>query len=76
MYANHNQFILDDCYAEINRSDTGSLVPNAGSFPNGMLNWTKSVNQYGIKPSAYSSNGYKTCAGECSLLLPSRLERR
>lgn len=25
--------------------------------------WTKSLNGYGISASAYSSNGYKTCAG-------------
>ena len=25
--------------------------------------WTKSINAYGISGSAYSSNGYKTCAG-------------
>lgn len=31
-------------------------------FPS-RLNWTKSINQYGISGSAYSSNGYKTCAG-------------
>jgi alpha-galactosidase len=27
------------------------------------LAWTKSINAYGISGSAYSSNGYKTCAG-------------
>jgi alpha-galactosidase len=32
-------------------------------FPDGMPNWTKSINAYGISGSAYSSNGYKTCAG-------------
>lgn len=32
-------------------------------FPGGMVNWTKSINQYGVSGSAYSSNGYKTCGG-------------
>lgn len=29
-----------------------------------MGNWTSSLNTFGITAGAYSSNGYKTCAGE------------
>lgn len=59
----YNTFILDDCYTEINRSSTGELVQNLTRFPVGMKKWTQSINAYGVSGSAYSSNGYHTCAG-------------
>jgi len=59
----YNTFILDDYYSNINRSATGELEANSTGFPYGMKNWTDSVTPYGISVSAYSSNGYKTCAG-------------
>jgi alpha-galactosidase len=59
----YNTFILDDCYTEINRSSTGEMVQNFTRFPGGMKLWTQSINAYGVSGSAYSSNGYHTCAG-------------
>ena len=61
--AGYNTFILDDAYTEINRSASGALVANLTRFPGGMRKWTNAINKYGISGSAYSSNGYKTCAG-------------
>ncbi|KAK4551726.1 hypothetical protein LTR86_010962 [Recurvomyces mirabilis] len=59
----YNTFILDDCYTLINRSASGELQQNLTRFPGGMRKWTESINQYGVSGSAYSSNGYMTCAG-------------
>ena len=59
----YNTFILDDCYTEINRSASGHLVANLTRFPGGLKKWTDSIKRYGVSGSAYSSNGYKTCAG-------------
>jgi len=59
----YNTFILDDFYALKERDANGCLQENLTMFPGGMLEWTKSINQYGVSGSAYSSNGYMTCAG-------------
>ncbi|KXL47727.1 glycoside hydrolase family 27 protein [Acidomyces richmondensis BFW] len=59
----YTTFILDDCYMQLERNATGYLQENLTQFPEGMVQWTKGINQYGISGSAYSSNGYKTCAG-------------
>jgi alpha-galactosidase len=59
----YNTFILDDCYMQLERNATGYLQENLTQFPSGMVNWTRTINSYGISGSAYSSNGYLTCAG-------------
>ncbi|MCJ1385008.1 hypothetical protein MMC17_008126 [Xylographa soralifera] len=61
--AGYNSLILDDCYTLKNRSSSGELVADPTKFPNGMKNFTASMMEYGVSASAYSDNGYETCAG-------------
>lgn len=59
----YNTFILDDCYMQKERNAQGYLQENLTQFPGGMKKWTEGINHYGVSGSAYSSNGYHTCAG-------------
>lgn len=61
--AGYNSMLLDDCYAEVNRSANGSLVADPIKFPYGMNNLTSTLKGMGISSDAYSSSGYETCAG-------------
>jgi len=61
--AGYNIFILDDFYLNQERNAKGELAANTTLFPGGMKHWTNQVNKQGISVGAYSSNGYRTCAG-------------
>jgi len=60
--AGYNIFIRDDFYLNHERNPNGELAANMTLFPGGMKHRTNPVNSQGIPISAYSSDGYRTCA--------------
>jgi len=61
--AGYNSIILDDCYTLKNRSSAGALVADPAKFPKGLKHFSSTIKAMGISASAYSDNGYETCAG-------------
>ncbi|KAI0127193.1 alpha-galactosidase [Xylariales sp. AK1849] len=61
--AGYNSIILDDCYTLKARSANGTLVADPDKWPYGLKNFTATINAMNISASAYSDNGYQTCAG-------------
>ena len=58
----YNYVVLDDCWANMERSDNGSLVANATKFPDGMRYVSDQLHSMGLMFGMYSSAGYYTCA--------------
>ncbi|PON87761.1 Glycoside hydrolase [Trema orientale] len=52
----------DDCWAEIARDNTGSLVPKKSTFPSGIKALADYVHGKGLKLGIYSDAGYFTCS--------------
>jgi len=61
--AGYNSLILDDCYTLKSRGQDGALVADPDKFPQGMKSFVREMKSYGVSASAYSDNGYMTCAG-------------
>jgi len=61
--AGYNSLILDDCYTLKNRGSNGTLIADPDKWPNGMKYFTSAIKAKGVSASAYSDNGYQTCAG-------------
>ena len=57
----YNYVIIDDCWSE-GRNDTGYLVANHLTFPNGMGHVADEIHALGLKLGMYSSAGIFTCA--------------
>ncbi|KAL9611859.1 MAG: hypothetical protein Q9167_003513 [Letrouitia subvulpina] len=58
----YNYVVLDDCWANMERSDNGLLVANATKFPDGMKHISDQLHSMGLKFGMYSSAGFYTCA--------------
>ncbi|RDX52658.1 glycoside hydrolase family 27 protein [Lentinus brumalis] len=52
---------IDDCYAERNRSASGSIVADHVRFSSGMNNLTDQIHDLGLKAGIYSDSGWYTC---------------
>lgn len=63
--AGYEYVILDDCWSEKGGRDpdTGRLLPNLTTFPDGMSGTADLVHGLGLKYGMYSSAGLTTCAG-------------
>ncbi|KAI0322880.1 glycoside hydrolase [Amylostereum chailletii] len=61
--AGYSYVNIDDCWAEMNRSSTGELVPDHVRFKSGMKNLTDTIHSLGLKSGIYSDSGWFTCAG-------------
>lgn len=61
--AGYEYIIIDDCWMEMERDETGHLVPDRERFPNGMLYVSDYVHSRGLKFGIYEDYGTKTCAG-------------
>ncbi|KAH0379172.1 hypothetical protein KCU84_g996, partial [Aureobasidium melanogenum] len=61
--AGYKLLILDDCYALKQRNGSGYMVADPSKFPDGMQNFSSSINELGIELAAYGDSGYQTCAG-------------
>ncbi|XP_044490160.1 alpha-galactosidase 1-like [Mangifera indica] len=53
---------IDDCWAEIYRSDKGELLPKNSTFPSGIKALADYVHSKGLKLGIYSDAGYFTCS--------------
>ncbi|EMD35270.1 glycoside hydrolase family 27 protein [Gelatoporia subvermispora B] len=54
---------LDDCWADKNRSASGTLVPDQTRFSRGMNNLTGELHAMGFNAGIYGDSGWFTCAG-------------
>lgn len=54
---------IDDCWAAFSRDSQNNLVPEASTFPSGMVALADYVHGKGLKLGIYSDAGYQTCAG-------------
>ena len=61
--AGYKILILDDCYALKQRNASGYMVADPSKFPDGMQNFSSSINKLGMDLAAYGDSGYQTCAG-------------
>lgn len=61
--AGYKILILDDCYALKQRNASGYMVADPSKFPDGIENFSSSINDLGIELAAYGDSGYQTCAG-------------
>lgn len=61
--AGYEYIVIDDCWAEMERSADGKLVPDAKKFPNGMKHVSDYIHSKGLKFGMYSCAGLMTCAG-------------
>lgn len=61
--AGYKILILDDCYALKQRNASGYMVADPTKFPDGMENFSRSINDLDIELAAYGDSGYQTCAG-------------
>ncbi len=59
--AGYKYINLDDCWQSSLRDERGELVGDYETFPSGIANLAKQVNQMGLKLGAYTSNGTLTC---------------
>lgn len=59
--AGYKYINLDDCWQSSLRDENGELVGDYETFPSGIANLAKQVNQMGLKLGAYTSNGTLTC---------------
>lgn len=59
--AGYKYINLDDCWQSSIRDDYGKLQGDLESFPSGIDNLCKSINDLGFKLGIYSSNGTLTC---------------
>jgi len=59
----YNYVNIDDCWAELNRSSSGDLVPDSIRFKNGMKNLSDEIHALGFNTGIYSDSGWFTCAG-------------
>jgi alpha-galactosidase len=55
--------VLDDCWAEDERDETGHWQADRTKFPNGMKNVADTLHNNGLLFGMYSSAGELTCAG-------------
>ncbi|RDX77730.1 Alpha-galactosidase 1, partial [Mucuna pruriens] len=53
---------IDDCWAELNRDDLGSLAAKKSTFPSGIKALADYVHSKGLKLGIYSDAGYYTCS--------------
>lgn len=53
---------IDDCWAEINRDEKGTLVAKKSTFPSGIKALADYVHSKGLKLGIYSDAGYFTCS--------------
>ncbi len=61
--AGYNYLVIDDCWAEMKRDESGRMVPDKVKFPNGMKAVADYVHSKGLKFGMYSCCGNLTCAG-------------
>ena len=59
----YEYLILDDCWAELSRDESGRMVPSKKKFPDGLAPVIDYVHGKGLKFGIYSCCGVKTCAG-------------
>jgi len=60
--AGYNYIVIDDCWSEKQRDESGRLVPNREKFPNGIKAVADYVHSKGLKFGIYSCVGNRTCA--------------
>ncbi|RAL08834.1 glycoside hydrolase family 27 protein [Aspergillus homomorphus CBS 101889] len=60
--AGYDYILLDDGWADYNRTADGYLQPNATSFPRGIAPLTNEVHAQGLKLGLYGDSGILTCA--------------
>jgi alpha-galactosidase len=58
----YKQVNIDDCWAEINRTASGDLIPDKTRFPN-ITSMTQQIHALGFKTGIYGDSGWFTCAG-------------
>ncbi len=61
--AGYEYLVIDDGWAEKERGEDGSLVPDRTKFPHGMKAVADYVHKKGLKFGIYSCAGVRTCAG-------------
>lgn len=61
--AGYEYLVIDDCWSELQRDDSGRLVPDRRKFPNGMKAVSDYIHSRGLKFGMYSCAGVRTCAG-------------
>ncbi|MCM1269919.1 MAG: glycoside hydrolase family 27 protein [Faecalibacterium sp.] len=59
--AGYKYLNIDDCWQASERDKSGRLQCDRATFPNGIANLVKYVNEQGLKLGIYSSNGTMTC---------------
>jgi alpha-galactosidase len=60
--AGYHYVNIDDCWAELNRSSSGDLVPDKVRFPD-ITSMTQQIHALGLKTGIYGDSGWFTCAG-------------
>lgn len=61
--AGYEYVVLDDCWLEHNRNETGYLVADRKRFPRGMKYIADYIHARGLKFGLYEDYGTKTCMG-------------
>jgi|EP00505_MAST-04D_sp_SCG-Rhode-Island_P003702 alpha-N-acetylgalactosaminidase len=61
--AGYSRVNVDDCWANIDRSENGTLVGNTTRFPSGMKALADYVHGKGLQLGIYNDMGTKTCGG-------------
>ena len=72
--AGYKYINIDDCWESSARDDNGRLQADFSTFPSGIKNLCKRVNDLGLKLGIYSSNGTKTCEGRLGTLYHERID--
>jgi alpha-galactosidase len=59
---------VDDCWLEVNRTESGHMQPDRTTFPSGIKNLADYIHSKGLLFGIYNSAGTKTCAGRAGSL--------
>ncbi|WP_460053413.1 glycoside hydrolase family 27 protein [Spirochaeta dissipatitropha] len=61
--AGYKYVVIDDCWSERERDESGRLVPDRIKFPNGIAALAGRLHDMDLKLGIYSCAGVRTCAG-------------